>query len=212
MNKVAATSEDKREDILLGAFEEFCENGFLAASMDRISKRAGASKRTVYRYFESKEQLFQTLVHRQWTLFADGMKVSFRPGVEIREQLTDMGRAQARLFMSPDIMAANKMLMSEILRDPQIVSEIQNEIDYTASFEQLLKEAAADGLLDLQNPRQAAEEFISLLKGKAFWPVMFGAPLVGADEMADMIDSTVDMMMCRYGNGSRSRDELTDRT
>jgi AcrR family transcriptional regulator len=210
MSKTAVNSDDKREDILLGAFDEFCENGFLAASMDRISKRAGASKRTVYRYFASKEQLFQTLMQRQWAVFADHMKVSYRPGVDIRTQLTDMGRAQSRLFMSHEIMTANKMLMSEILRDPQIVSEIQNEIDYTASFEDLLKEAAADGLLDLTNPRQAAEEFISLLKGKAFWPVMFGAPLVEAAEMEKMIESSVDIMMNHYGNDVRPRDGLTD--
>lgn len=199
MTKIAANVDDKREDILMGALHEFCENGFLAASMDQISKRAGASKRTVYRYFESKEQLFQTLMLRHWTIIADSMKVSYRPGVDIREQLTEMGRAQARLFMVPEIMTANKMVMSEILRNPRIVNEIQNEIDYTASFEQLLNEAARDGLLDLQNPRQAAEEFISLLKGKAFWPVMLGAPLVSADEMEKMIGGTVSIMMSHYG-------------
>ncbi|MGY3667658.1 TetR/AcrR family transcriptional regulator [Marinovum sp. KMM 9989] len=201
---MAVTSEEKREDILQGAFEEFCENGFLAASMDRISRRAGASKRTVYRYFESKEQLFQTLVRRQWAIFADHMNVHYRPGVDIRAQLTDMARAQARMFMSPKIMAANKMLLSEILRDPKIVSEIQSEFDYTASFETLLKEAAADGALCIPNPREAAEEFVSLLKGKAFWPVMLGAPLIGSDEMEAMIARTVDIMMHHYGGAQQS--------
>lgn len=204
MNKVADPIDDKREAILRGAFEEFSENGFLAASMDRISKRACASKRTVYRYFDSKEQLFQTLMHRHWMVFADHMKVSYRPGVDIREQLTDMGRAQARIFMSPDIMNANKVLMSEILRDPQVVSELQKTIDYTASFAKMLEQAAADGLLDLQDPRQAAEEFISLLKGKAFWPVMFGAPLFKAEEVDAMIESTVNMMLSHYGPQRRA--------
>ena len=198
MNEVVENSVDKREAILRGAFDEFCENGFLAASMDRISKRAGASKRTVYRYFESKEVLFQALMVRQWTIIADNLTVSYQPGVDVREQLVEMGRAQARLYTSLEIMTANKMLMSEILRDPELVSEIQNEVDYTASFEQLFKEAAADGVLTIANPRQAAEEFISLLKGKAFWPFMLGAPLVKPDEMDVMIDQSVDMMMNQY--------------
>lgn len=199
MNEAVENSVDKREAILRGAFDEFCENGFLAASMDRISKRAGASKRTVYRYFESKEVLFQTLMLRQWTIIADNLKVIYRPGEDIREQLVEMGRAQARLYTSPDVMTANKMLMSEILRDPELVSEIQNQVDYTASFEQLFKEAAADGVLTVTSPRQAAEEFISLLKGKAFWPFMLGAPLVKPDEMDAMIDQSVDLMMSQYG-------------
>jgi len=199
MSEVAENSVDKRDSILQGAFDEFCENGFLAASMDRISKRAGASKRTVYRYFESKEVLFQTLMLRQWRVIADNLKVSYQPGMDIREQLIEMGRAQARLYTSPEVMNANKMLMTEILRDPELVREIQNEVDYTASFEQLFKEAAADGVLTIPNPRQAAEEFISLLKGKAFWPFMLGAPLVSPDEMNAMIDQSVDMMMNQYG-------------
>ena len=136
MSEVAENSVDKRDSILQGAFDEFCENGFLAASMDRISKRAGASKRTVYRYFESKEVLFQTLMLRQWRVIADNLKVSYQPGMDIREQLIEMGRAQARLYTSPEVMNANKMLMTEILRDPELVREIQNEVDYTASFEQ----------------------------------------------------------------------------
>lgn len=122
-----------------------------------------------------------------------------RGGVDIREQLVEMGRAQARLYTSPDVMTANKMLMSEILRDPELVSEIQNEVDYTASFEQLFKEAAVDRVLTVTSPRQAAEEFISLLKGKAFWPFMLGAPLVKPEEIDVMIDRSVDMMMSQYG-------------
>ena len=121
------------------------------------------------------------------------------PGFIERAIDTRMGRAQARLYTSPEVMNANKMLMTEILRDPELVREIQNEVDYTASFEQLFKEAAADGVLTIPNPRQAAEEFISLLKGKAFWPFMLGAPLVSPDEMDAMIDQSVDMMMNQYG-------------
>lgn len=122
--------------------------------------------------------------------------------VAARLLLTDMCRAQVLLFMSPDIMTTNKMLMGEILRDPQFVSEI----DYSACFRQLLKEAAADDLLDLDNPREAAEGFISLLKGKTFWPVRLGAPLVGADEIEEMTESSVDLIISRYGNGAALRD------
>ena len=49
-------TEDKRSQILKAAELEFQEHGFQTTSMDRISARAGASKRTVYKHFESKEK------------------------------------------------------------------------------------------------------------------------------------------------------------
>ena len=99
---------------------------------------------------------------------------------------------------SPDVMATTRMVMSEVLRSPELVEENQEKTDFKASFEQMLRAADADGQLSIEDPRQAAEEFISLIKGKAFWPVVFGAPVVTPDEMSELIESSVEMMMRRY--------------
>lgn len=199
MNETDRPADIKRDQILQAAVLEFQENGYLAASMDSISARAGASKRTVYRYFESKEKLFQTLIHCHWAKFAQSLTVKYEMGRDIGEQLSDLGHAEGRLLTAPDVMATTKLVMSEILRSPELVGENQQKIDYMASFETMLRDAAADGQLCIDNPRDAAEEFMSLLKGKAFWPVIFGAPVVSVDEMAKIVDSTVAYMMSRYG-------------
>ena len=54
MGDLPKASEEKREQIYQAAVDEFLERGFREASMDQISARAGASKRTVYKHFESK--------------------------------------------------------------------------------------------------------------------------------------------------------------
>lgn len=51
-------TEAKREAIIEAASEVFRESGFEGASMAEISARVGGSKRTLYGYFESKEDLF----------------------------------------------------------------------------------------------------------------------------------------------------------
>ena len=51
-----------RERIIKGAKELFQVYGFRKVSMDEISKKLGISKRTIYRYFPSKERLIEEVI------------------------------------------------------------------------------------------------------------------------------------------------------
>lgn len=191
--------EEKREQIFQAAVAEFQEKGFRDASMDRVSARAGASKRTVYKHFESKEKLFQELVRRHWARFASSLEVTYEKGRDIRDQLTDLGHAQGQLFTSPEVMAMTKLVMSEVLRSPELVEENQQKTDYKRFFQAMLRDAVEDGQLETADPNAAADEFIALIKGKAFWPVVLGAPVVTEAEMSKIVDDSVAMVMSRYG-------------
>lgn len=52
----------KREAILAAALDEFSSQGFAAARLDDVAKRAGVAKGTIYLYFRDKEALFQELI------------------------------------------------------------------------------------------------------------------------------------------------------
>lgn len=54
-------SAARREAILEAALEEFSSQGFAAARLDDIAKRAGVAKGTIYLYFADKQTLFQEL-------------------------------------------------------------------------------------------------------------------------------------------------------
>ncbi|MEM8582259.1 MAG: TetR/AcrR family transcriptional regulator [Pseudomonadota bacterium] len=190
---------DKHEQIYEAAVAEFQERGFADASMDRISERAGASKRTVYKHFESKEKLFKEIVRRHWSRFAASLDVTYEPSRNIRDQLTALGQAEGVLMTSPEVMSMTRLVISELLRNPDLVEENQEKTDYKAAFETMLRDATADGQLNVADPRVAAEEYIGLIKAKAFWPVVLGAPVVTAAEMDDIIESSVALIMSRYG-------------
>ena len=199
MEERAAAANEKREQIYAAAVAEFQERGFREARMDCISARAGASKRTVYKYFQSKEELFQELMRRHWSRFAATLDVVYEPGRDIRDQLTELGNAEGALLSSPEVMATTRLVMSEVLRSPELVEENQEKTDFKLAFTRMLRDASEDGQLRIDNPQVAAEEFVALIKGKAFWPVIFGAPVVSPDEMAEIVNSSVEMIMRRYG-------------
>ena len=49
-------------EILTAAIDVFAERGFAAAKLDEVAARAGVSKGTLYLYFESKDELFSSMV------------------------------------------------------------------------------------------------------------------------------------------------------
>lgn len=53
--------KDARSRILLAALDEFSEKGYHPSTIDGIAERAGIAKGTVYRYFNTKEGLFNAL-------------------------------------------------------------------------------------------------------------------------------------------------------
>ena len=57
----------RREAILNAALEEFSSQGFAAARLDDVAKRAGVAKGTIYLYFADKETLFQELARGMLT-------------------------------------------------------------------------------------------------------------------------------------------------
>jgi AcrR family transcriptional regulator len=59
----------KSDPILLAAKDAFIENGFGNTSMDDVEARAGATKRTVYNNFGSKERLLEAVIDHSIILF-----------------------------------------------------------------------------------------------------------------------------------------------
>lgn len=60
--------EIRRNDIIEAAERVFFSKGYSTATMDDVAKEAEFSKRTVYVYFNSKEQLYFEIMIRGWKL------------------------------------------------------------------------------------------------------------------------------------------------
>src|SRR5512134_3197156 len=54
--------EHTRRDILLAAAEVFARRGYAAATLAELAEAAGFAAPSLYRYFESKEEIFRSLV------------------------------------------------------------------------------------------------------------------------------------------------------
>lgn len=71
-------SEDKRNDILSAATKVFAEKG-LSAPTAAISRAAGVAEGTLFTYFETKDELMNTLYREIKLKLADAMMSDFPP-------------------------------------------------------------------------------------------------------------------------------------
>jgi len=55
-------SDARPGELAAAALELFAEQGYAATRLEDVATRAGVSKATIYRYFESKEALFEAVV------------------------------------------------------------------------------------------------------------------------------------------------------
>lgn len=106
-------TEKKRQEIIDAAFEVFSEIGFAQTSMNDIAVRAGASKATLYSYFESKEELFTEVMCEN---AVDEVKAAFsrlNPHIAIRKTLIDFGVHYLSAVLAPKMLAVRRLANHE---------------------------------------------------------------------------------------------------
>src|SRR5215813_767162 len=75
----AQKSAARREAILAAALDEFSAQGFAAARLDDVARRAGVAKGTIYLHFRDKEALFQELIRSVLSPFVDTFTAALHP-------------------------------------------------------------------------------------------------------------------------------------
>jgi AcrR family transcriptional regulator len=83
---------ESRRRILESAREVFFRDGFMAANLDEVADKAGVAKGTLYRYFESKAELYVAVLGHNGAIFEEKMRATIRPGVPPAEQLRHTAR------------------------------------------------------------------------------------------------------------------------
>ncbi|MGI8314151.1 TetR/AcrR family transcriptional regulator [Halobacillus mangrovi] len=90
------TTESKRENILYSALTLFAERGFDATTIPMIANDAKVGAGTIYRYFENKEVLVNTLFQHYVQLFTDTLLEDYPLGHSIRDQFHHLFEGMVR--------------------------------------------------------------------------------------------------------------------
>jgi TetR/AcrR family transcriptional regulator, mexJK operon transcriptional repressor len=158
----------KREQILAGAQRVFLREGFAAASTDTLAKEAGVSKRTLYAYYPTKEELFAdvlrdlTIEHPQVRVLDFVRELSPRSSQELRAALIELSRKILSVLMNVDYLALMRTMIAESARFPHLTELVRTTIPGQAFREvtALLRRAQGNGVVLHSDMEVMARMFI----------------------------------------------------
>ena len=181
-------SEKKRLALIEAAQQEFIEHGFSCANMDRVCERAGTSKRTLYRHFESKDLLFiesiQAVIEKQRAK----LQLQYCPAsdidVQLRKYLHDKLDSMYEDFGLP----LAKMVISEFMRTPELAENYLHQLQRQDELlENWFTEAIADNKVKALDPVMMSSMLMCLLKGNCLWPQLVANQAVPSVEQRKKI-------------------------
>ncbi len=111
-------AQARREQILDAASECFARKGFHAASIARISERAGMSAGHIYHFFENKEEIVSGIVERLLERWLD-LLVPYPPD-NIDEELMQRARAALAQRTQPAFIGLWLEVLAETARNPAL--------------------------------------------------------------------------------------------
>ncbi|WP_386684123.1 TetR/AcrR family transcriptional regulator [Loktanella sp. R86503] len=191
-------TDKKRKDILEAAIQEFREQGFPAARVNKIAELAEVSKRTLYKHFESKEVLFQAITDILLEQIAATPKLRYNPEASLRDQLTAAARDYIGHLSGQEYMGLNRLVMSQLLRDQDFAQAFfAKAAMQDGPIQELIGEAMQAGALRQAEPGFAAGQLLSMIKHFLMWPEFLLGKKADLDAEAVIADC-VQMFLAHY--------------
>lgn len=100
LSKREANKVKKRETIVSTAERLFLERDFDSTSMDDISRESGFTKRTIYQYFTSKEDLFYAVALKGTRQFISVCEEAYKNGGNALEKLRLLNKAYCQYYIN----------------------------------------------------------------------------------------------------------------
>lgn len=191
-------TEKKRKDILDAAIQEFREQGFPAARVNRIAELAEVSKRTLYKHFESKEVLFAAITDILLDQIAATPRLHYAPDVPLKDQLIAAVGDYVAHLSGEQYMGLNRLVMSELLRDQDLAQAFfAKAAMQDGPIQALIGDAMQSGALRQAEPGFAAGQLLSMVKHFLMWPEFLTGAKAELDAAAVIADC-VDMFLTHY--------------
>jgi AcrR family transcriptional regulator len=195
-------SAARREAILNAALEEFSSQGFAAARLDDVAKRAGVAKGTIYLYFADKEALFQELARSMLSPLVghlEGLAKVDVPFPALARGLVDVMVREVLGTRRKDII---RLIISEGTRFPALAEFYHREVlsKVVTGLRIVLQRAVDRGELRHRELVDFPQLLASPLLVAIVWNSVFGH-LQPLDARA-MLNAHIDILLGRDGGGS----------
>lgn len=191
----------RRKAIMAAAAEVFLEQGFGAATLDEVVRRAGGSRATLYEHFGGKEGLFAAIITEECAAMVAPLEPIAADGAPA-DVLYAVGRRFLDILTSARGLGLYRLVSAESVRFPALGAQVfaagpKTAAEHLASY---LRRQIDIGVLALPDADLGARHFLEMIKGDLHTRALFNvAPPPSADE----IDSCVRGAVATFLTGAR---------
>jgi TetR/AcrR family transcriptional regulator, mexJK operon transcriptional repressor len=192
----------RRVELIDIAQKMFLERGFADTTMQGIAEAAGASKETLYRHFENKEQMFAEIISRK-TRQISGPDAPMVRGGRPEAVLTALGTNLLSAIVTGEASCLFRIVVAEATRSPELGNLFYSRgPGHTVErLTQYLTEASSRGELDCSDPKVAARLFLGAVVSQFHLRRLFESDWnpPGEKEIGRHIKAAVAMFMAQFG-------------
>ncbi|GLY76226.1 TetR/AcrR family transcriptional regulator [Actinoallomurus iriomotensis] len=197
-------SPAKRAAIIRAALEVFVREGYARASVDAIAEAAGVSKRTIYDYYGGKETLFLSAVREtaaaQAAAFGGLLDRTLGEVTDVAAALTAFGRAFAtEMARSAERAAVMRLVIAEASHFPDLIHAEPRDRPVQSALAARLAELGEQGLLEIDDPLEAAEFLGVLVTGPVNNRSWYGTVHLDQEEIDRLAAAGVRVFLRAYG-------------
>jgi AcrR family transcriptional regulator len=112
----------KEQEVLDVATEYFLQHGYRGASINAMARSSGISKESIYRYFSSKQQLFEAVIGRELIEYRRSLRaldVTLR-STDLRAALITVAETVLGIITADRTMALRRLIFDEATRSPEV--------------------------------------------------------------------------------------------
>ena len=166
---------EKRDLILQSAIAEFKAKGFHGLGMNELSRKANVSKRTLYKYFHSKEELFEAVTQK---LF-DGIKIGVDYPFDVSQKFSKLFERVVDSYISSiqqdQIIDSAKIILAENLQNDDYDHILLKKLfSFRGDFRLWLDWCVDNKLIQSEFSTQLLSDFFHRsLSGMIFYPLLF---------------------------------------
>jgi AcrR family transcriptional regulator len=187
---VRVKTEDRRQAIIDVALAVFREFGFERASMAVISRRLGGSKGTLYSYFRSKEELFETAMKAASEGPGDQIMNLLDPDAgDLRAVLRRFAAAYIPFIIAPEVLAITRTATAEGWASslgPHLFEQGPGRA--LDKMTQYFADVMQAGKLKTASPQIAALHFKGLIESGFLEEALYGADTQPEEAIAEAVD------------------------
>lgn len=200
MKRNRPLNQEKREAIIDASIEEFYTKGYEASSMDIISKEANVSKATVYNHFKNKEELFLVITDILKNRLIQSFSYTYSANKPIELQLKEIANQEMSFLSDEDNIKLTKIITVAIIQRNEIGLKVIKTLQDNCMLitTRWFLDAKNNKMLDFDDEGFVAQQFIGMLKIFAFYPQLYGAPVLSKQDKEKTINEAVNMILKLY--------------